>query len=145
MFMSLLSVLYRCKHVCMYLRQYAWIHYIISTDSSNSITCYFIIIKTRPPNNYFFHGVISGYYYTQNSLKQSYTDWLPSVCVNCCLYLPHAGFFPIHYSHVVDFVLLDAPLLRLIQLLRNKAHEWVVWCVSWMYLCVWVCVSSTER
>lgn len=50
--MSLLSVLYRCKHVCMYLREYAWIQYIISTDNSNSITCYFIIIKTRPPNNY---------------------------------------------------------------------------------------------
>ena len=45
------------------------------------------------------------------------------VCICCVYYLPHAGLFPIHYSHVVDFVLLDAPLFRLIQLLRNEAHE----------------------
>lgn len=55
-----------------------------------------------------------------------------------CLYLPHAGLLPIHDSHVVDFVLLDAPLLSLIELLRNEAHERVVWCVSLMYVCIYV-------
>lgn len=57
-----------------------------------------------------------------------YKSYAWHVCV--FYYLPHAGLFAVHHSHVVDFVLLDAPLLRLIELLRNEAHEWVVWCVS---------------
>lgn len=46
-------------------------------------------------------------------------------------YLPHAGLFAIHHSHVVDFVLLDVPLFRLVELLRNEAHEGVVRRVSY--------------
>lgn len=61
------------------------------------------------------------------------------VCVlRNCANLPHAGLFPIHDDHVVDFVLLDASLLRLIQLLGNEAHEGVVWCVSCVGVCVFV-------
>lgn len=42
-----------CTGVNMYACTYEnMLGYIISTDNSNSITCYFIIIKTRPPNNY---------------------------------------------------------------------------------------------
>lgn len=56
-------------------------------------------------------------------------------------YLPHAGLLAVHYGHVVDFVLLDASLLRLVQLLRDEAHEGVVRRVSW----TWVCVCSSVR
>lgn len=55
-------------------------------------------------------------------------------------YLPHAGLFAIHHSHVVDFVLLDVPLFRLVELLRNEAHEGVVRRVS--YRSVWVCTLA---
>lgn len=67
------------------------------------------------------------------------------VNVGLCVYLPHAGFFPVHHSHVVDFVLLDASLLCLIQLLWDKAHEGIVWCVGWMCRSVCMCVGSEGR
>lgn len=44
--------------------------------------------------------------------------------------LPHACFFAINKSHIVNLVPLDVQPLRLVQLLRNKTHKGVVWGVG---------------
>lgn len=64
----------------------------------------------------------------QSQVKEIVLSKLRIICVcefalRILYYLPHAGLFAVHHSHVVDFVLLDVPLLRLIELLRNEAHE----------------------
>lgn len=48
----------------------------------------------------------------------------------CNTDLPHAGFFAVHNSHIVDLVPLNAQSLCLIQLLRHKTHKRVVWGVG---------------
>lgn len=40
--------------------------------------------------------------------------------------LPHTGLFSVDNGHVADFVPLDVQPLRLVQLLRHKAHERVI-------------------
>lgn len=45
-------------------------------------------------------------------------------------HLPDAGLLPIHHRHAAHFVGLDELPLRLVELLRHKAHEGVVWGVS---------------
>lgn len=70
---------------------------------------------------------ISNYKYTHAGA----TQYLSVMALLRSRYLPHAGFLAVHHRHVVDFVLLDEPLLRLVELLRDEAHEGVVWRVSY--------------
>lgn len=51
--------------------------------------------------------------------------------------LPHAGFFSIHNSHIVNLVPLNVQSFCLIQLLRHKTHKRVVWGVG--------CQGQTKR
>lgn len=59
----------------------------------------------------------------------------------CDTDLPHAGFFAVHNSHIVNLVPLNVQSLRLIQVLCHKTHKRVVWGVGCQGQTKWLAIQ----